>query len=63
MKDDVVRAGFYLSPRRNRDYPQLQMFTSDDLLHGAEVKMPPSAMTFKQDSKADEGGEQRGLGI
>ena len=54
MDEEAASAGFYHSPGWNRDYPKLQILTIEQLLHGAEVKMPQSAMTFKQAERADD---------
>ena len=43
--------GVYHSPGWERDYPRLQIITIADLLNGAEVKMPPGTLTFKQAEK------------
>jgi len=54
MQTEAAAAGFYHSPGWNRDYPRLQILTIDELLRGTEVKMPPSAMTFKQAGRAED---------
>jgi site-specific DNA-methyltransferase (adenine-specific) len=41
MKLAAVKAGFYSSPGWHQDYPKIQILTIEDLLHGAQVKMPP----------------------
>ncbi len=41
-------AGRYHSPGWGQDYPKVQILTIEDLLHGAEIKMPPPHGTFKQ---------------
>jgi site-specific DNA-methyltransferase (adenine-specific) len=56
MDEEAAAAGFYHSPGWNRDYPKLQILTVQQLLSGGEVKMPPSAMTFKQAERSDDGG-------
>jgi site-specific DNA-methyltransferase (adenine-specific) len=62
METESAAAGFYHSPGWNRDYPRLQILTVEELLHGAEVKMPQQALTtFKQAPVSDEGGEQKTL--
>lgn len=62
MEAEAAAAGFYHSPGWKRDYPKLQILTIADLLNGADVKMPPASITFKQAQKEQgEGGEQRGL--
>jgi len=48
MTTEAVSAGFYRSPGWNKDYPRIQILTIDELLHGAEIKMPPQFGTFKQ---------------
>lgn len=48
MKTEAATAGFYQSEGWGKDYPRLQVLTIEELLNGAEVKMPPSAKTFKQ---------------
>jgi len=52
MQTEAVTAGVYHSPGWNRDYPKVQILTITDLLRGAEVKMPPTGVTFKQAPKA-----------
>lgn len=64
MLTEATTAGFYHSPGWNQDYPRLQILTIEDLLKGAEIKMPPTgAVTFKQAPKEekDDGGKQLGL--
>ena len=64
MLTEATTAGFYHSPGWNQDYPRLQILTIEELLKGAEVKMPPTgAMTFKQAPKEEkgDGGKQLGL--
>lgn len=59
MKTEAATAGFYRSEGWNKDYPSLQIVTIEELLSGAEVKMPPSAMTFKQaEREAEAAGKQ-----
>ena len=41
MKLAAVKAGVYFSPGWGKDYPKIQILTIEELLHGAEVKMPP----------------------
>ena len=48
MTTEAVSAGFYQSPGWNKDYPRIQILTIEELLHNAEVKMPPQFGTFKQ---------------
>ena len=48
MVTEALKAGFYHSPGWNKDYPRVQILTIEELLRGAEVKMPPQFGTFKQ---------------
>lgn len=48
MKQEAVTAGYYSSPGWGQDYPRLQILTVDQLLQGAEIKMPPQQGTFKK---------------
>lgn len=48
---EAVSVGVYHSPGWDKDYPRLQILTIADLLTGAEVKMPPASITFKQAEK------------
>lgn len=58
MKKEALEAGFYHSPGWGTDYPKIQILTIEELLHGAEIKMPPQHATFKEAervrSQADE---------
>jgi site-specific DNA-methyltransferase (adenine-specific) len=64
MTREAVSAGFYHSPSWNKDYPRIQILTKDELLHGAEVKMPPQFGTFKQAQKVQQSThEQPELGF
>lgn len=54
MLTEAHAAGFYHSPGWNRDYPRLQILTIPELLAGAEVKMPPATITFKQAEKVEQ---------
>jgi hypothetical protein len=64
MRTEAVSAGFYHSPGWNRDYPRLQILTIADLLHGAEVKMPSTSVTFKQAPRVEKAdAEQQELGL
>lgn len=48
MVTEALKASFYHSPGWNKDYPRIQILTIEELLRGAEVKMPPQFGTFKQ---------------
>jgi site-specific DNA-methyltransferase (adenine-specific) len=47
MLKEAVSAGFYRSPL-GKDYPKIQILTIEQLLHGAQVEMPPTFTTFRQ---------------
>lgn len=59
MDTEAVSAGFYESPGWNQKYRRVQILTIEDLLRGAQVKMPPTAQTFKQAPKADQAKENQ----
>ncbi len=64
MKIEAASAGSYYSPGWHKDYPRLQILTIAELLHGAEVKMPPQFGTFKEARKIREAeGVQQELGM
>jgi site-specific DNA-methyltransferase (adenine-specific) len=45
---EALEAGFCHSLGWDKDYPRIQILTLEELLHNAEVKMPPQFGTFKQ---------------
>ena len=51
MQAEAAAAGVYRSPGWERDYLRLQILTITDLFNGAQVQMPPWAITFKQAEK------------
>lgn len=62
MRTEAASAGFYHSPNWNKDYPRLQIVTVEDLLSGAEVRMPPTATTYKKAQRErQQQGEQQQL--
>jgi site-specific DNA-methyltransferase (adenine-specific) len=64
MTTEAVSAGFYRSPGWNKDYPRIQILTIAELLHDAEVKMPPQFGTFKQAQRVQQpDAEQAELGF
>ena len=64
MLKEAVTAGFYTSPLWQQKYPRLQILTIEQLLEGAEVKMPAAFGTFKQAEKIKkEDGSQPELGL
>jgi hypothetical protein len=56
MLAEAAAAGVYSSAGWQRDYPRLQILTIEALLQGAEVKMPPTSVTFKQAAKVKTAG-------
>jgi len=56
MLTEASAAGVYQPQVGQRTYPRVQILTVAELLDGAEVKMPPTATTFKQAQRADDGG-------
>ena len=56
MQKEATEAGLYHSPGWDKDYPRIQILSVAELLHGAEVKMPPASVTFKQAQRVKDGG-------
>ena len=54
MREEAVSAGYYHSPGWNQDYPRIQVLTIEELLHGAQIKMPPQYGTFKEAKRVQE---------
>ncbi|MBA2364576.1 MAG: restriction endonuclease, partial [Chloroflexia bacterium] len=48
MVTEAVSAGYYHSPGWQQEYPRIQILTIEQLLHGAEIKMPPPHGTFRE---------------
>jgi site-specific DNA-methyltransferase (adenine-specific) len=48
MTREAVVAGQYHSPGWQQEYPRIQILTIEQLLHDAEIKMPPPHETFRQ---------------
>ena len=64
MKTEAASAGFYHSQGWHQDYPRIQILTIEELLHGAEVTMPPQFGIFKQAQKVQQSThEQLELGF
>src|SRR6266849_4733994 len=64
MTTEAVSAGFYHSPGWNKDYTRIQILTIEELLHNAEVKMPPQFGTFKQAQRVQQSDALQGeLGL
>lgn len=60
MTIEAAKDGFYHSQGWNKDYPRIQILTIDELLHNAEVKMPPQFGTFKQAQKVQQSDHEQG---
>lgn len=60
MKKEAVSAGFYHSPGWNRDYPKIQILTTEQLLNREEIEMPPVRATFKKAKKEAKREEVQG---
>lgn len=63
MVTEAASAGFYHSEIWNRDYPRLQMLSVEELLNGAEPKLPPTpenATAFKKAEKVEKSGPKQG---
>lgn len=58
MLTEAASVGVYRSKGWGRDFPKLQILTVAELLHGAEIKMPPAHGTFKQAQRLGEQAEQ-----
>jgi site-specific DNA-methyltransferase (adenine-specific) len=52
MKKEALSAGYYRSQGWGRDYPRMQILTVEQLLHGAQVEMPPQYGTFREAQRA-----------
>jgi len=48
MTREAVTAGYYHSSGWQQDYSKIQILTIEQLLHGAEIKMPPQHGTFRE---------------
>ncbi len=46
MQTEAMSAGYYHSPRWERDYPKIQILTVEELLQGKTVDMPPANAPF-----------------
>ena len=59
MITEAASAGFYESVTWGQKYRKIQIFTIEELLSEASIKMPPSWGTFKQAQKADKTDPQQ----
>jgi site-specific DNA-methyltransferase (adenine-specific) len=53
MKTEAAKKGFYHSPRLNKDYPQIQILTIEEILSGKRPSTPPTVLTFKKAESPD----------
>lgn len=60
MTREAMTTGVYYSPGYDKNYPRLQILTVEQLLGGAEVKMPPAHGTFKTARPAPPEGPEQG---
>ncbi len=58
MLTEASAAGVYRSPGWQRDYPRLQVLTVEELLRGAELKMPPAYAPFEQAQRVGEAADR-----
>jgi len=67
MVTEAASAGFYHSELWNKDYPRLQILSVEELLAGADAKLPPTpdnAAAFKKAERVEKSGPKQGeLGI
>ena len=67
MVSEAASAGFYHSELWDKDYPRIQILSIEELLDGAEVKVPPTprgSEAFKAAGKVEKEGPKQGdLGI
>ncbi len=63
MNDEAAQAGAYHSPYDGKNYPKIQILTVEEILRGAEIKMPSSQIaTYKQAQRVKtKQGKQRAL--
>ena len=57
MEAEAAAAGFYESSTYEKSFPRLQILSIEQLLKGAEVKMPRHTVTFKQAQRVKEGSK------
>ncbi len=60
MQAEAIGAGFYHSPGWNKDYPKIQILTTEELLHGKAVDMPPQTQTSVTFAKAPKISKKEG---
>jgi DNA modification methylase len=63
MHQEAVEAGTYYSPGWDREYPRMQIWTIEQLLSGAEPKIPPMRATFQRAQRLRAVSEHRQSGL
>lgn len=53
MKTEGAKKGFYKSPKLNKDFPRIQIFTIEEILSGKRPSTPPTVLTFKKAESPD----------
>ena len=62
MRTEATTAGYYESPGWGQKYPKIQILTIAELLRGAELKMPPTNISFRTaEHVKDDEHTQKGL--
>jgi len=59
MEKEAVAAGFYHNPIVKRDFPKIQILTIEELLNGAEPKLPIVRGTFKQAERVKDSKQRK----
>lgn len=63
MVREAVSAGYYRSEGWGQDFPKIQVLPIADLLHGADIKMPPAYGTFREAQRVKSQGQQLGFDL
>lgn len=63
MRQEAVEAGTYYSPGWDREYPRMQIWTIEELLAGAEPKIPPMRATFQRAQRLRSASTHRQSGL
>jgi hypothetical protein len=63
-REKSCQPAFIHPPYGKKNYPRVQILTIEEILNGAEVKMPPSYGTFKKAERVKKiEGKQGEMGI
>lgn len=63
MRQEAVEAATYYSPGWEREYPRMQIWTIEELLAGAEPKIPPMRATFQRAQRLRSASTHRPSGL